>query len=113
MKTGNLCEVKLVDESIIPEGKSQKNMSKLTPKLFSIFEHQKPKIEILDRGILESCDITEILPNSDNTCCAQDWKARTLLGGKQPIEGLWYYWQGGQYRMTSWDWPARGGNRVT
>ena len=37
MKTGNLCEVKLVDESIIPEGRSQRNMSKLTPKLFSIF----------------------------------------------------------------------------
>ena len=90
MKTGNLCEVKLVDESIIPEGRSQKNMSKLTPKLFSIFEHQKPKIEILERGILESCDIGEVLPlyNSDNTRCAQDCKAGTRLGGKQPIEGL-------------------------
>ena len=52
MKTGNLCEVKLVDESLIPEGRIQRNVSKLTPKLFSIFEYRKPKIENVERGIL-------------------------------------------------------------
>ena len=90
MKTGNLCEVKLVDESLIPEGRSQRNMSKLTPKLFSIFENRKPKIENVERGILESCDIREILPlhNSDYNHCAQDCEAGTRLGGKQPIDGL-------------------------
>ena len=51
MKTGNLCEVKLVDETIILEGRSQRSMSKLAPKLFSIFENKKPKIENVERGI--------------------------------------------------------------
>ena len=88
MKTGNLCKVKMVDESPPPEGNIQRKVSKLTPKLFSIFEKQKLKFGNVEMGFLESCDITVTLPYVDNTSCAQDCKAGTQLGRQQPMEGL-------------------------